>query len=135
MITYNYDLPTYYNYDPCITETSHKTWKEFPGDIKPQTNKLLLLHVNLRSLLKNHAQLKLIIASSPVIIHLITITVTDSTKSLFGLDNYQMYTQLRTNRKGGNIIVYAHSSNIVTERSANWKFWVSFWWSDFCRWL
>lgn len=67
------------NHDPCILEASYNTWDEFAGEIKPQTNKLILLNVNLRSLLK-------IMHNSPVIIHLIIITeanVTNSTKCLF----------------------------------------------------
>uniref|UniRef100_A0A2A4JED4 Uncharacterized protein n=1 Tax=Heliothis virescens TaxID=7102 RepID=A0A2A4JED4_HELVI len=50
-------------------------------------------------------------------IHLVIITeanISDWTKSLFELENYDMDTQLRENRKGGGVIVYVHKSICFT---------------------
>lgn len=112
------------DYDPCIIETCHKNWNEFAYDIKQQANKMILLHVNIRSLLKNHAQVEYIVTSSPIIIHIIVITevnVTESTKSLFELHNYKMYSELRTKRRGGGIIVYAHNSVTLLQNELQTK--------------
>ncbi|KAJ8708099.1 hypothetical protein PYW08_010465 [Mythimna loreyi] len=53
----------------------------------------------------------------PQTIHLVIITeanISDRTKSLFELVNYEMNTQLRDSRKGRGVIVYVHKSICFT---------------------
>lgn len=100
-----------------IAETSHNTFNEFVSVLTPNKNKLLLLHANIRSLIKNHAQLEKIIRECPKTIHIIVLTevnITDRTKQLFNIDNYEMHTELRGNRRGGGIIIYSHKSITFT---------------------
>ncbi|KAJ8709457.1 hypothetical protein PYW08_009461 [Mythimna loreyi] len=69
------------------------------------------------SMLKNFSQLEYIIMNCPQTIHLVIITeanISDRTKSLFELVNYEMNTQLRDSRKGGGVIVYVHKSICFT---------------------
>jgi hypothetical protein len=96
-----------------IIESSHDTWNQFVQDLTPQLNKLLIFHVNIRSLIRNHIQLERVISECPLIIHVIVVTevnVSNSTKNLFNIENYSMNSELRENRRGGGILVYAHKS-------------------------
>lgn len=108
--------------DPTITETTHDSWNDFMCDITHEQNELILLHVNIRSMIKNHSQLEYIVAGSPLIIHLIIITeanISDSISTLFDIKDYVMYTELRKQRKGGGIIIYAHKSISFIRTSVN----------------
>lgn len=103
-------------------ETCHDTWQEFTCEIDYNQNKLLLLHLNIRSLIKYHTQIEYIVTSSPVTIHIIAITevnVTETIKPLFAIDNYVMYTELRRKRRGGGILMYVHNSITFVQTHIN----------------
>lgn len=99
--------------DSFIQENDHSTWSSFMKCVGTKHNRLNILHVNIRSMLKNFAHLEYIISSSPHVVHIIIITevnLSDSCVNLFQLPDYNMYSQLRRYRKGGGIIMFVHSS-------------------------
>ena len=95
-------------------EYTYSKWNDFVDDnTYCSQNNLFFLHVNIRSLVKNFAQLEYIILNSTNIIHTIIVTevnISDTCKTLYMIDNYDMYSELRSGRKGGGIIIYIHNS-------------------------
>lgn len=104
-------------YPTYILEHNCNTWNDYIN-ILPKKIPLLILHVNIRSMLKNFAQLEYILTHSRHTIHLVIITEANIKKgcqNLFELESYNMYTSLRAHRKGGGIIIYAHNSILFTQ--------------------
>jgi hypothetical protein len=96
-----------------INEGNYANWTDFLKLNMKWKNSYIILHVNIRSIIKNFSQLEYIVSSSQHIIHAIAITeanISENCKKLFELTNYDMYTELRTNKRGGGIILYVHNS-------------------------
>lgn len=67
------------------------------------------LHLNIRSLIKNYTKLLHVIQSSSSPLDIIILTevgISENIANLFNIPGYNMHTQLRSNKKGGGIIVY-----------------------------
>lgn len=84
----------------------------------PNHIKLLCIHMNIRSIIKNFATLEQCIYSSPRTVDVIMLTevnITNTLRSLYQLKGYRMYTELRTIQKGGGIIIYIKDEhNFIT---------------------
>lgn len=96
-----------------IYEKTYTDWNAFSEDLPAENNKLIFMHVNIRSMIKNFAHLEYTIKNSSNTIHVIALTeanITEQTKNLFLLPEYTMHSELRQNRKGGGVIVYIHKS-------------------------
>lgn len=81
-------------HDSNIIVSTHYTWNQFMAELPDHENKLQVLHVNIRSMIKNHAQLEYIIAQSSSVIHLLILTevnIADAKSSLFEIKNYGMF--------------------------------------------
>jgi hypothetical protein len=77
---------------------------------KYSVNKFSCIHINIRSMIKNFPKLQQLIHNSISPIDVIIVTeagITDPIVNLYNLTGYNMYPQLRTNKRGGGIIVYA----------------------------
>lgn len=101
-----------------ILEQKFDSWNNYINSLSNHLNPLTTLHVNIRSIIKNFAQLELILGSSPRIPDVIILTeanIKNENVNLFNLDSYNMYVNLRKTRKGGGVIMYVHNS-ITFER-------------------
>lgn len=70
------------------------------------------LHINIRSSIKNFTKLLQIIHNCNFPLDVIVITeagITNNIVNLFNIPGYNMYSQLRSNRKGGGIIIYVRN--------------------------
>lgn len=97
--------------DSSVTESNYNTWNEFTH--YAMSSSITFLHVNIRSMLKNFAELEQIILTCPKTIHIIALTEVNlnaRSVKLFELENYEMYSNLRSNRRGGGVILYIHRS-------------------------
>lgn len=85
---------------------------DFHTVIPTSKNKLTYLHINIRSMIKNFPKLLQCIHTSnpPDIIIITEANISDTLCPLFLIDNYVMHTKLRSRRKGGGIIIYAHKT-------------------------
>jgi hypothetical protein len=106
-----------------VCEESRDSWNEFTDNIPCQYSSLITLHVNIRSILKNFAQLEYIISHSSRIVDIVVLTetnisnITHECVRLFELEGYQMYYELQSNRRGGGIIIYVHNKVKFTRYS------------------
>ncbi|KAG7310783.1 hypothetical protein JYU34_003599 [Plutella xylostella] len=72
-------------------------------------NSVTVIHINIRSMIKNFSKLLQCINDSRNRIDVIIITeanIKDSFCSLFNINGYEMHTRLRIHSKGGGIIIY-----------------------------
>lgn len=91
----------------------------FLNKIPTKTN-IICMHINIRSIIKNFSSLEHYIHSCTKQIDVIIITeanISDTLSNLFNLDGYNMYTNLRKNRKGGGIIIYIKKGNKIIARN------------------
>lgn len=89
---------------------------QFLNNTTKSSNRLTFVHTNIRSMIKNYSKLLASIYNGPHRIDVIVLTevnINDSISSLYEIDDYIMYSNLRTNRKGGGIIVYVHKKTRV----------------------
>lgn len=96
-----------------LNERNFDTWYEYVDSIPKTKNPIVTLHVNIRSMLLNFAQLENLIASSLKPINIIILTevnIKETCSLLFELPDYNMHTNLRSHKRGGGIIVYIHKS-------------------------
>lgn len=73
-------------------------------------------------MLLNFSHLELIISNSPRLIDIIVVTevnIKENCKQLFNLHNYNMYSCLRKNKKGGGILLYVHNKYIFSQNVIN----------------
>lgn len=105
-------------YPTTIQENNHNTWNDFMSHTKfISNNQLNVLHVNIRSMLKNFAHLEYVVSTSIHTIHILVLTevnISDDCKNLFHLSDYEMHTELRRHRKGGGVVLYVHNSVCFT---------------------
>lgn len=100
-------------FNSTILEENKEKWNAFVTDIPQNHNVLTILHVNIRSMIKNFSHLEYIVTSSSCLVQVVVVTeanIRDSCASLFELDDYEMHTELRNHKKGGGVIVYVHNS-------------------------
>lgn len=73
-------------------------------------NKLTCIHVNIRSIIKNFSQIEVLVKSSLHRIDIIILTEVgisnNNLRNMFTIPGYTMHTKLRSNKKGGGIIMY-----------------------------
>lgn len=102
--------------DHNIIEFNCQTWDDFTCNlINTKRNYLFMLHVNIRSIKKNFAHIELIVSSSKNIVHLITeANLRNNEVSMFGIPDYTLYSELRTLRKGGSVLLYVHNTIYYT---------------------
>ncbi|KAJ8707817.1 hypothetical protein PYW07_011494 [Mythimna separata] len=85
----------------------------FFQQIPPKTSiHLSCIHFNIRSLIKNFTKLQQIThtGNSPLDLIILTeVGISDSIVNLYNLPGYKLYSQLRSSRKGGGIIMYVRN--------------------------
>lgn len=96
-----------------IVEINCQTWDDFTSDIPVPKNCLYFLHVNIRSIKKNFAQIEYIVLNSLHTIHILILTevnIKNDLVQMFQLPDYNLYSELRTYRRGGGVLLYIHKS-------------------------
>lgn len=89
---------------------------------------LLCMHINIRSTIKNFSSVEQIIHSSSQTIDVIILTeanIKEFLSAMYSLKGYNMYTELRKNRKGGGIIVYVNKKHKFTINNIKTKYFES----------
>ena len=82
---------------------------EYFKHVSKNNNNLTCIHINIRSIIKNFVYIELIVAKAKRSIDVLILSevgITENLSTLFYLEGYSMYTQLRNGRKGGGIIMY-----------------------------
>lgn len=84
------------------------------------------MHINIRSIIKNFTKLQQIIHNCIIPLDVIVITeagISSNIVQLYNLSGYTMYPQLRSNKRGGGIIVYIRSHFKFTPiQHSTWTF-------------
>lgn len=78
------------------------------------TNNVNVVHVNIRSLIKNHANLINCLISVKSRIDVVVLTevgISEQIVPMYQLDGYTLYSILRKSRKGGGIIIYVNNKH------------------------
>lgn len=86
----------------------------YVSKLPKNTNNLNVVHVNIRSLIKNFANLmnSLISVKSRIDIVVLTeVGVSEQIVSVYQLDGFTLYSKLRKSRKGGGIIIYVNNKH------------------------
>jgi hypothetical protein len=88
----------------------------------PRHIKLLCIHINIRSIIKNFHSLEQCIDSSSRSVDVIMLTevnISYPLDNMYNLKGYNMYSELRRGRRGGGIIIYTkkyHRFNIINNK-------------------
>lgn len=72
-------------------------------------------------MIKNFNQLEFIITNSSRLVHIVVIceaNISQECTGMFEMEDYTMYSELRTAKKGGGIIIYVHKSVTFTRKTA-----------------
>ncbi|KAI5635933.1 reverse transcriptase (RNA-dependent DNA polymerase) domain-containing protein [Phthorimaea operculella] len=94
--------------------------KDFFKRIPKSNSNFTMLHVNIRSIIKNFAKVEQIVNLTNQRIDVIILTevgISDSLSNLFCLGGYNMHTNLRKHQKGGGIIMYVRKNHKFTIKS------------------
>lgn len=84
---------------------------DFSSRVPNNQSKLTMIHINIRSLIKNFILVKQMIDISHIQLDIIILTevgISDCIASLFKIPGYNMINKLRNKRKGGGIVMYVH---------------------------
>jgi len=102
------------NFYNCLTNLSCKYYQEDQlSEINKYSNKLSLLHHNIRSVSKNLDQLLSYVCNVGVpftIIGLSETWLTENNKDLYGITNYVSLHECRQDKRGGGVSLFIHNS-------------------------
>lgn len=92
-------------------------FSEYNRKLPSSESKLTIIHVNIRSMIKNFWRVEQILSEANSVIDVLIITeanISENLKSLYNINYYTMYTVLRKNQKGGGIILYIKNKYTFT---------------------
>lgn len=90
----------------------------YKAEIPKHPNNLTILHVNIRSTIKNFWKVEQILNKSQSHIDVLVLTevnISSVIQSLFNIPGYTLITELRKNRKGGGIMLYVKNKHKFTQ--------------------
>lgn len=76
-----------------------------------------IVHINIRSLVRNFSYVTQLISSSKLIIDVLILTevnINDNIVSMFNISGYKTHSKLRKNRKGGGIMLYVRDIHVFS---------------------